>query len=362
MKKTALNNMHREMGAKMVEFVGFDMPVQFEGINVEHETVRTKLGVFDVSHMGEFLVEGPHANAFVQKVTSNDVNALSDGKVQYSCFPNGNGGIVDDLLVYRLNDEKYLLVVNASNIEKDWNNVIKHNDIGAKLTNASDDISQLAVQGPLALKAMQKLTNEPVENMEYYTFKVLEFAGVKDVMFSTTGYTGSGGCEIYMKNTDAEKIYKSVLEAGEEFGIKPIGLGARDTLRLESGFCLYGNDIDDTTSPIAAGLGWITKFTEGNDFIDRELFASQKENGVPRRLKGFVMEERAIPRQHYEVANVDGEVIGEVTSGTMSPMVKKGIGMAYITKPYWKDGSEIYIKVRNKLARAVVQRPPFYKI
>jgi len=361
MKKTALNIMHREMGAKMVEFVGFDMPVQFEGINAEHETVRTKLGVFDVSHMGEFWVEGPNAKALVQKVTTNDVAALVDGKVQYSCFPNGRGGIVDDLLVYRFSDEKYLLVVNASNIDKDWGNVNKHNNIGAKLTNASDDISQLAVQGPLALKAMQKLTNVPIEDMEYYTFKVLEFAGVKDIIFSTTGYTGSGGCEIYMKNVDAEKIYSAVLEAGEEFGIKPIGLGARDTLRLESGFCLYGNDIDDSTSPIAAGLGWITKFSEGNDFIDRDLFASQKENGVPQRLKGFVMEERAIPRQHYEVTDDQGNVIGEVTSGTMSPMLKKGIGMAYITKPYWKDGSVIYIKVRNKLVKAIVQRPPFYK-
>ncbi len=361
MKKTALNNMHRQMGGKMVEFVGFDMPVQFEGINIEHETVRTKLGVFDVSHMGEFWVEGSNAFSLVQKVTTNDVAALTDGKVQYSCFPNGDGGIVDDLLVYRFNKEKYLLVVNASNIEKDWNNVVKHNDVGAKLTNASEEISQLAVQGPLALKAMQKLTSTSVEDMEYYTFKVIEFAGVKDVIFSTTGYTGSGGCEIYMKNSDAEKIYKAVFEAGEEFGIKPIGLGARDTLRLESGFCLYGNDIDDTTSPLAAGLGWITKFTNGNDFIDRDLFESQKENGVPMRLKGFVMEERAIPRQHYEVTDADENVIGEVTSGTMSPMLKKGIGMAYITKPYWKDGSEIFIKVRNKLAKAIVQRPPFYK-
>lgn len=353
--------MHREMGGKMVEFVGFDMPVQFDGINIEHETVRTKLGVFDVSHMGEFWVEGPNARDMVQKVTSNDVNALIDGKVQYSCYPNGNGGIVDDLLVYRFNNEKYLLVVNASNIEKDWNHVTSKNTFGAKLTNASDEISQLAVQGPLALKAMQKLTDTTIEDMEYYTFKVLEFAGVKDVIFSTTGYTGSGGCEIYMKNADAEKIYKAVLEAGEEYGVKPIGLGARDTLRLESGFCLYGNDINDTTSPIAAGLGWITKFTDGNDFIDRDLFASQKENGVPQRLKGFIMEDRAIPRQHYEVVNAEGDVIGEVTSGTMSPMLKKGIGMAYITKPYWKDGSEIFIKVRNKVAKAIVSRPPFFK-
>lgn len=361
MKKTAFNDMHREMGAKMVDFVGFDMPVQFEGINAEHELVRTKLGVFDVSHMGEFWVEGPNAKALVQKVTTNDVNALVDGKVQYSCYPNGKGGIVDDLLVYKFNDEKYLLVVNASNIEKDWNHVVSQNDVDAKLTNVSDDISQLAVQGPLALKAMQKLTDASVEDMEYYTFKVIEFAGIKDVIFSTTGYTGSGGCEIYMKNTDAVKVYKAVLEAGEEFGIKPIGLGARDTLRLESGFCLYGNDIDDTTSPIAAGLGWITKFTDDNNFIDRELFESHKENGVPRRLKGFVMEDRAIPRHNYEVTDADGEVVGVVTSGTMSPMLKKGIGMAYITKPYWKVGSEIYIKVRNKLAKAVVARPPFYK-
>ena len=361
MKKTALNDMHRQMGGKMIEFVGFDMPVQFEGINAEHETVRTGVGVFDVSHMGEFWVEGDEAAELVQRITTNDVHSLVNGKVQYSCLPNGKGGIVDDLLVYRFNAEKYLLVVNASNIDKDWKHVVSQNSFNAKLTNASDDISQLAVQGPLALKAMQKLTNEPVTDMEYYTFKVLEFAGVKDVIFSTTGYTGSGGCEIYMNNADAEKIYAAVLEAGEEFGIKPIGLGARDTLRLESGFCLYGNDIDDTTSPISAGLGWITKFVDNNDFIDRAAFEEQKQSGVPRRLKGFILEEKAIPRQHYEVVNEDDEVIGEVTSGTMSPMLKKGIGMAYITKPYWKDGSEIYIKVRKKKAKAVVNRPPFYK-
>lgn len=349
------------MGAKMVEFVGFDMPVQFEGINIEHETVRTKLGVFDVSHMGEFMVEGPRAFELVQKVSTNDVAALHDGKVQYSCFPNGKGGIVDDFLCYRFHDEKYLLVVNAANIDKDWDYINAQNTMGAMLTNASDEVSQLAVQGPLALKAMQKLTETPIEDMEYYTFKVLEFAGLSDVILSTTGYTGSGGCEIYMPNEDAVTIYKAVLKAGEEYGIKPIGLGARDTLRLESGFCLYGNDIDDTTSPIAAGLGWITKFVDGNDFIDRDLFMEQNQNGVPRRLKGFVMEDRAIPRQHYEVCDAEGNVIGEVTSGTMSPMLKQGIGMAYIDKPYWKDGSEIYIKVRNKLAKAIVKRPPFWK-
>lgn len=361
MKKTALNAIHKKMGGKMVEFAGFEMPVQFEGITIEHETVRKKLGVFDVSHMGEFWVEGPKAFDLVQKVTTNDVSALFDGKVQYSCFPNGNGGIVDDLLVYRFNKEKYLLVVNASNIEKDWEHINKYNQVGAKLTNASDEVSQLAIQGPLALKAMQKLTKETVEDMEYYTFKVLTFAGVPDVIFSTTGYTGAGGCEIYFPNKYAEEIYMAVLKAGEEYGIKPIGLGARDTLRLESGFCLYGNDIDDNTSPIAAGLGWITKFTDGNDFINRDLFEKQKKEGVPQRLKGFIMEERGIPRHGYEVVDENGNIIGTVTSGTMSPMIHKGIGMAYLDKPFWKEGSEIYIKIRNKTTKAVVTRPPFYK-
>lgn len=361
MKKTALNAMHRQMGGKMVDFVGFDMPVQFEGINAEHETVREKLGVFDVSHMGEFWVEGPDAFHLVQKLTTNDVSVLRNGKVQYSCFPNGRGGIVDDLLVYRFNENKYLLVVNASNIDKDWKHVTEHNDVGAQLINASDDISQLAVQGPLALKAMQKLTKEPVEDMEYYTFQVMEFAGIPNIIFSTTGYTGSGGCEIYMPNEHAEAIYKAVLEAGEEYGIKPIGLGARDTLRLESGFCLYGNDIDDSTSPIGAGLGWITKLNSWNTFLDRDLFVKQQEFGVQERLKGFVMEDRAIPRQHYEVCDAEGNRVGEVTSGTMSPMLKKGIGMAYVEKPYWKEGSVIYIKVRDKLAKAIVTKPPFYK-
>jgi len=311
--------------------------------------------------MGEFWVEGPHAFALVQKVTTNDVAALSDGKVQYSCFPNGKGGIVDDLLVYRFNAEKYLLVVNAANIDKDWAHINSQNDVNARLTNVSDEVSQLAIQGPLALKAMQKLTDTRVEDMEYYTFKVLEFAGVPNITFSTTGYTGSGGCEIYIPNNQAENIYKAVLQVGEEFGMKPIGLGARDTLRLEAGFCLYGNDIDDTTSPIAAGLGWITKFTDGNDFIDRPLFESQKTNGVPRRLKGFVMVDKGIPRHGYEVVDAAGNVIGQITSGTMSIMLHKGIGMAYLDKPYWKEGSEIYIKVRNKQLKAVVTRPPFYK-
>ncbi len=361
MKKTALSSMHEAMGGKMVEFAGFYMPVQFEGVNIEHETVRDALGVFDVSHMGEFWVKGPKAFGFVQKVTTNDVAKLIDGKVQYTCFPNGKGGIVDDLLVYRIDEETYLLVVNAANIDKDWAWCNEQNTMGATLFNASDEISQLAVQGPLALEAMQKLTPEPIEDMEYYTFKKLEFAGVKDVILSTTGYTGSGGCEIYMANEDAEKIYKAVLEAGKEYGIKPIGLAARDTLRLEMGFCLYGNDITDSTSPIEAGLGWITKFAEGNDFIDRPFLEKQKEEGVTRRLRGFEMIDKGIPRQHYEICNENGDVIGEVTSGTMAPYVKKPIGMGYVKKEYSKFDTEIFIRVRNKLLKAKIVRIPFYK-
>lgn len=361
MKNTAFTEKHIEMGAKMVPFAGYNMPVQFEGINTEHETVRKGVGVFDVSHMGEFWVRGPKAFELVQYLTSNNVADLYDGKVQYSCFPNDKGGIVDDLLVYRFGEEEYLLVVNASNIEKDWDWVNKNNQVGAELENASDDIAQLAVQGPLALKAMQKLTSENVVDMEYYTFKVLNFAGVDNVIFSTTGYTGSGGCEIYMKNEDALKIYEAVLEAGEEFGIKPIGLGARDTLRLESGFCLYGNDIDDTTSPIEAGLGWITKFVDGNDFINRAYHQNLKENGVSRRLKGFKMIDRGVPRHDYEVCDKDGNVIGRVTSGTMSPMLHEGIGMAYLNTGYTKVGMEIYIRVRKKLLKAEVVKIPFYK-
>jgi len=366
MKKTALNNLHREMGAKMVEFVGFDMPVQFEGINIEHETVRTKLGVFDVSHMGEFWVKGPQALSYLQRITTNDVSALTSGKVQYSCFPNGKGGIVDDLLVYCFNQEQYLLVVNAANIEKDWNWCVKQAEemglkVGEDIINASDDIAQLAVQGPKALEAMQKLTTENIVDMEYYTFKQIEFAGIPDVIVSTTGYTGSGGCEIYISNEQAQQLWDKVMEAGEEFGIKPIGLGARDTLRLEKGFCLYGNDISDTTSPIEAGLGWITKFVDGKDFIDREHMQSLKDGALTRRLRGFEMIDRGIPRQHYEICDAEGQVIGEVTSGTQSPMMKKGIGMGYIAKENAKFGSEIFIRVRKKLLKAVIVKMPIYK-
>jgi len=366
MKNTAFTNYHIELGAKMAEFAGYNMPIQYTGINDEHVNVRKKLGVFDVSHMGEFWVKGPKAFEFVQKVTTNDVAALTDGKVQYSAFPNGKGGLVDDLLVYKINNETYLLVVNAANIDKDWAHcsAIASDmglEVGKDLYNASDEIAQLAVQGPLALKAMQKLTDTPIEDMEYYTFKKIDFAGIKDVIFSTTGYTGSGGCEIYIANEDADKLWKAVFEAGEEFGIKPIGLAARDTLRLEKGFCLYGNDIDDTTSTIEAGLGWITKFVEGNNFIDRELFEKQKEEGVTRRLKGFEMIDKGIPRHHYEVVNAEGENIGVVTSGTMSPMMKKGIGMAYLAKGYWKVDTEIFIKVRNKQLKAKLVKLPIYK-
>ncbi|MBK7713293.1 MAG: glycine cleavage system aminomethyltransferase GcvT [Bacteroidales bacterium] len=365
MKITPFTTFHQAAGAKMVPFAGFNMPVEYSGITEEHITVRKGIGVFDVSHMGEFWVTGPAALDFLQFITSNDVSSLVDGKIQYSCFPNGKGGIVDDLLVYRFSQEKYLLVVNASNIEKDFNWCAEHAARfglvpGKDLVNVSDDIAQLAVQGPLALRAMQKLTATRVEDMEYYTFKILEFAGIQDVIFSTTGYTGAGGCEIYVKNEDGPKLWDAVFEAGKEFDIKPIGLGARDTLRLEMGFCLYGNDINDQTSPIEAGLGWITKFKEGKDFIDKALLLKQKENGVDRRLKGFVMIDRGIPRQHYEVVSAEGEIIGEVTSGTMSPMMKQGIGMAYLNKEYWKPDTIIFIRIRNKDLKAKIVNLPIY--
>lgn len=366
MKYTAFTKFHEQMGAKMVEFAGYYMPLQFEGVNQEHNHVRQHVGVFDVSHMGEVWVKGPKAFEFVQYMTSNDVAALYDGKVQYSCFPNGKGGIVDDLLVYRVNEETYLLVINAANIDKDWKWLCENAPefgltVGKELYNASGEISQLAVQGPKALQAMQKLTSANVVDMEYYTFQKIEFAGVKDVIFSTTGYTGSGGCEIYMANEDAEKIFKAVFEAGAEFDIKPIGLAARDTLRLEMGFCLYGNDIDDTTSPIEAGLGWITKFADAKNFIDKELLLKQKNEGVSRKLVGFEMIDKGIPRHEYEICDAEGNKIGVVTSGTMGPAIQKAVGMGYVPASLSKPGSEIYIKIREKLLKAVVVRFPFYK-
>lgn len=366
MKHTPFTQIHIDLGAKMVPFAGFYMPVEYTGIFDEHIAVREKVGVFDVSHMGEFRVKGPNALAFLQYITSNDVSSLYDGKVQYSCFPNGKGGIVDDLLVYRFSSDDYLLVVNAANIEKDWQWCVQHAGHfgilpGKEIINLSDSTAQLAVQGPLALKAMQKLTSASIEDMEYYTFKVIEFAGIKDVIFSTTGYTGAGGCEIYVKNEDGPRLWEAVFEAGKEFGIKPAGLGARDTLRLEMGYCLYGNDIDDTTSPIEAGLGWITKFVDGKDFIDRELLLKQKTEGTSRKLRGFEMIDKGIPRQHYEVFDSAGNKIGEVTSGTMSPILKKGIGMAYLNRGFWKPGTEIFIRIRNKDLKAEVVELPFYK-
>jgi len=350
----------------MVPFTGFNMPVEYTGINDEHLTVREKLGVFDVSHMGEVWVKGPKALDFLQYVTSNDVAALVDGKVQYSCYPNGKGGIVDDLLVYRVNAETYLLVINAANVEKDWNWMVSHAPkfglvVGKDLYNASDEIAQLAIQGPLALKAMQKLTTASVEDMEYYTFKKITFAGINDIIFSTTGYTGAGGCEIYCANKDAEKLWKAVFEAGAEFGIKPIGLGARDTLRLEMGFCLYGNDINDTTSPIEAGLGWITKFADHKNFIDKDYMLKLKAEGLKQKLVGFEMVDRGIPRQHYEIKDAMGNVIGEVTSGTMSPMMKIGIGMGYVKPEFSKPDSEIFISIRDKNLKAKVVKLPIYK-
>ena len=361
MKNTPFYKFHIESGAKMVPFAGYNMPIEYTGVTDEHITVREGVGVFDVSHMGEIWVKGPKAYDFVQKVTSNDISVLEIGQAQYSCFPNGKGGIVDDLLVYYYESDKYMLVVNASNIEKDWNWLVSQNTEGAELENASDEIAQLAIQGPDATKVLQKLTKCELDEIKYYTFVVSEMAGIGEVIISATGYTGSGGFELYVYNKDAGKLWEAIFEAGKEFGIKPIGLAARDTLRLEMGFCLYGNDIDDTTSPIEAGLGWITKFTEENQFIDREVMAKIKEEPIVRRLKGFEMIERGIPRQGYEIADAEGNIIGKVTSGTMAPSTKKGIGMGYINAGHLKVDTEIFIKIRNKNVKAKIVKLPFYK-
>lgn len=359
MKNTALTHIHESLGAKMVPFAGYNMPVQYEGVNVEHETVRNGVGVFDVSHMGEFFLKGENALALIQKVTSNDASKLVDGKAQYSCLPNNEGGIVDDLIIYKIEDNHYLLVVNASNIEKDWNWISAHNDLGVEMINASDDYSLLAIQGPKAAEAMQSLTSVDLSNMGYYTFQIADFAGKSDVIISATGYTGSGGFEIYFKNEDAEYIWNKVFEAGAAFGIKPIGLAARDTLRLEMGFCLYGNDINDTTSPLEAGLGWITKFDK--EFTNSENLKKQKEAGVSRKLVGFEMVERGIPRHDYEIADANGNVVGIVTSGTQSPSMGIAIGMGYVPTALATPDSEIYIRIRNKDIKAKVVKMPFYK-
>lgn len=358
-KKTALNAKHISLGAKMVPFAGFEMPVQYSGVTEEHFAVREKAGLFDVSHMGQFFVEGENAKSLLQYVASNDVSKLENGQAQYSCLPNGNGGIVDDLIIYKMDDCKYFVVVNASNIDKDWNHIQKFNEkFGAELKNASDEISLLAIQGPKATEILQKLTDKNLAEIPYYHFTVGTVAGVEEVIISNTGYTGSGGFEIYFKNEDAEKLWDAIMEAGKEEGIIPCGLASRDTLRLEKGFALYGNDIDDTTSPLEAGLGWITKLDKG-EFVDSEFLKNQKEAGVTRKLVGFEMQEKAIPRHDYPVVDAEGNVIGKVTSGTMSPMKKIGIGMAYVDKPHFKTGSDIYIQIRNKNIPAKVVKTPF---
>lgn len=356
LKKVQLNDIHEELGAKMVPFAGYNMPVRYSSDIEEHKTVRYGVGIFDVSHMGEFLVEGPKALNLIQKVTSNDAAKLSKGKAQYSCFPNETGGIVDDLLVYQLDNEKYMLVVNASNIEKDWNWINQHNTEAAELKNISDQLSLFAVQGPKATEVLQRLTAVDLSEIKFYTFVEGEFAGVQDVIISATGYTGAGGFELYVKNEDAEHVWQQIMEAGKPEGIKPIGLGARDTLRLEMGFCLYGNDIDDTTSPLEAGLGWITKFTK--DFINAENLKQQKEEGISRRLVGFKMIDRGIPRKGYSIEDADGTEIGTVTSGTMSPMLNHGIGMGYVKKAYAAPGTEIFIAVRNRKLKAAAHKLP----
>ncbi len=357
MKNVALNDVHVALGAKMVPFAGFNMPVQYTGINAEHETVRKDVGVFDVSHMGEFILKGDGALDLIQRVSSNDASKLFDGKIQYSCLPNDKGGIVDDLLVYRIDEKTYMLVVNASNIEKDWEWISKHNSGGVEMKNISGQTSLLAVQGPKAAAALQSLTDVDLASMEYYTFKKGVFAGIDNVLISATGYTGAGGFELYFDNKHAKHIWDAIFKSGEQFGIKPIGLAARDTLRLEMGFCLYGNDIDDTTSPIEAGLGWVTKFTK--NFVNSEKLALQKQEGVSRKLVGFEMIDRGIPRHDYEIVNADGTVIGKVTSGTQAPSLHKAIGLGYVAKEFSKEGTEIYIRIRDNRVKAQIVKFPF---
>ncbi|MBW4970937.1 glycine cleavage system aminomethyltransferase GcvT [Croceibacter atlanticus] len=359
MKNTALTSIHEALGAKMVPFAGYNMPVSYEGVTIEHETVRKDVGVFDVSHMGEFLISGPNALELIQKVSTNDASKLTDGKAQYSCLTNTEGGIVDDLIIYCLNPEKYLLVVNASNIEKDWDWISMHNTMEADMKDLSSEYSLLAIQGPKAVEAMQSLSPYDLSSIKFYNFVVEEFAGIENVIISATGYTGSGGFEIYCKNSEVEQVWNNVLEAGKEFGIKPIGLAARDTLRLEMGYCLYGNDIDDTTSPLEAGLGWITKFTK--DFINSDALKAQKAEGPQRKLIAFEIEDRGIPRQGYDILDEAGNTIGIITSGTMSPSLNKGIGLGYVPSNMSGFGEPIYIQIRKKAVKATIVKLPFYK-
>ncbi len=359
MKTTPFTKIHEQLGAKMHEFAGYNMPIEYSGINDEHLTVRNAVGVFDVSHMGEFWVKGENALAFLQRLTTNDVAALPIGKAQYSCMPNGKGGIVDDILIYHFELDKYMMVVNAANIEKDWLWCLENNMVNAILENASDNMAQLAVQGPKATEVLQRLTSVDLSVVPYYSFVVGEFAGVENVIISNTGYTGAGGFELYMYPDAGIKIWEAIFEAGKDCGIKPIGLGARDTLRLEKGFCLYGNDIDDFTSPLEAGLGWITKFNEGKHFVDRDEMETLKEKGLYRRLRAFKMIDRGIPRNGYEIEDAQGRRIGKVTSGTMSPVLKQGIGLGYIAIKNADIGAEIFIKVRKKMLKAEVVKLPF---
>ena len=359
MKNTALTATHEALGAKMVPFAGYNMPVQYEGVNIEHETVRQGVGVFDVSHMGEFLIQGPNALALVQKVTSNDASKLSVGKAQYSCLPNDTGGIVDDLIVYNVEEETYLLVVNASNIEKDWNWIVSKNDVDATMRDLSEDYSLLAIQGPKAIEAMQSLTSHDLSAINFYNFVVGDFAGIENVIISATGYTGSGGFEIYCKNSEVKQVWDKVFEAGKDYGIKPIGLAARDTLRLEMGYCLYGNDIDDTTSPLEAGLGWITKFTKV--FTNSVNLSEEKKRVLKRKLVAFELDDKGIPRSGYDIVDSNGKLIGKVTSGTMSPSLKKGIGLGYVAPVFSDFGSKINIQIRKNAVPATVIKLPFYK-
>ena len=359
MKKTALYNKHVELGAKMVPFAGYQMPVQYSGVNAEHINVRDNVGVFDVSHMGEFIVRGKNALNLIQKISSNDASKLFPGRAQYSYLPNDNGGVVDDLIIYMISEEKYLLVVNASNIEKDWNWINKHNDVGAELENISDQMSLLAVQGPKAVDLLQKLTKIDLNDIKFYHFVQGEIAGIDNVIISATGYTGSGGFELYVNNNVAERLWDEILKAGEQFNIEPAGLAARDTLRLEMGYCLYGNDIDDKTSPISAGLGWVTKFTKS--FVGDQILKNQKENGVDKKLVAFKLLDRGIPRKDYLIVDENQNEIGIVTSGTMGPSVKLSIGLGYVKSEFSSVGSTIYLSIRNKFIAAEIVKLPFFK-
>ncbi len=359
MKQVTLNHIHESLGAKMVPFAGFSMPVQYEGVNIEHETVRNGVGVFDVSHMGIFKISGPNALSLIQKVTSNDASTLVDGRAQYCYFPNEKGGVIDDIITYRVKENEYLMVVNASNIDKDWEWINKNNDINADVENLSDDYSILAIQGPKAIEAMQSITPVNLTEIKFYNFVIGEFAGINDVVISATGYTGSGGFEVYVKNKDIETVWNKVFEAGESFGIKPIGLAARDTLRLEMGYCLYGNELNDETSPLEAGLGWVTKFTK--DFIASDILKAAKEEGIKNRLVGFELIGKGIPRHDYEIVDAEGNVIGKVTSGTQSPSLGKGIGMGYVPVDFAAENSQIFIRIRKNDVEAKVVKTPFYK-